>query len=266
MFNNFATHKSNIIMKKVFSVFALLCMGILAMAQSEYKPILKEGRTWLVKFTYYGDPNDKYITYSVDNDTVIDGKTWKVVTRSDRPKDPLLAREENGVLTEYVMHDKRYEELMFDFNVQDGDTIYRERCPFWSEIYGRGEHEPFAIAMKDVVDAKGVQYDRFRSKNINFGNLLPQSAWVEGVGMKTNYAIMHTEMVDPSELYTLSACYDNGVCIFEAEDFDMSPTEIAVVKASAANPGTIYDLNGNIVTTPTSRNIYIQNGKKFIAK
>lgn len=242
-------------MKKFVSLFLVLCVGLAAMAQSEFKTILKDGRSWKVRYVY-NDGVRWYVDtvkYTITGEKQLVGKTWKMIERSDWQEETMYAREEGGKM--YTLLAEQYEQLMLDMNLKTGDTLY--------ENY---------VAVADTIQVNGTDYKRIRQQDSYSGRIF-DSAWVEGIG-QSEYRFVMYPLITTWEYYHMLACYDNDVCIFEMKDFGVSDTEVEEILTGihstyldkVAISDRIYDLNGNIVTTPTPRSIYIQNGKKFIAK
>lgn len=249
-------------MKKLFFTLLFICISTTMVAQGEYKEILKEGRTWLIRYAEYYGSDEEFFTYSVVGDTVAEGKTWKIIESSLRPNNTKFAREENGRLYEYTGYNS--EELMFDFNVQDGDTVYHETTPYWKLFFGNYRKDAVFVIEKDIIDVKGVLYNRYKLNHASNG-FRTGDCWIEGIGVSDIIAVSHYELYD-GEIFKFEACYDNGECVFDVDDFYKDPTVISAVNASRSNPSLIYDLKGRVVTNPQPRMVYIQDGKKFLAK
>lgn len=97
----------------------------------ESKPYLvTEGKQWAVCATAFcPPPNQLTITYRLQGDTIIEGKQYLIehesndIHLSDWKPSGRYMREENGKVYEITDSDKR-DELVFDFSMQVGDTLY----------------------------------------------------------------------------------------------------------------------------------------------
>ena len=100
-------------------------------AMEEPKPYLvTEGKQWAICATAFcPPPNQLTITYRLQGDTIIEGKQYLIehesndIHLSDWKPSGRYMREENGKVYEITDSDKR-DELVFDFSMQVGDTLY----------------------------------------------------------------------------------------------------------------------------------------------
>ena len=83
--------------------------------------------------------------------------------------------------------------------------------------------------------------------------------WIEGVGSVYGgiRGILSTNVMGAYP--KLLRCEDNGVCIYESEDYQ---TSIRIVQDDQNR--SIKESNNGLPTTPSTRGIYIQDGKKVI--
>ena len=94
--------------------------------------------------------------------------------------------------------------------------------------------------------------------------------WVEGVGSASSgiedQNPLHEPPVRTSDDYTyFVSYYENGECIFTADDFTVQ-TSIIPVMTSVGRKGDLFDLQGRRLSGKPSKGVYIENGKKRVVK
>lgn len=262
-------------MKKFFISFLLSIVAFAGYAQ-EYKPLLVEGRTWEVdhrEYVGYDEDTDELIYstcrefYTVNGDTVVAGKTYKKIdvwSQHHLPGAIILAREEDKRVYEYRQHviesnpngefsmRNDVEIVILDFNLTDGE---------YSEV-----GDISIMAKTSVVDLYDGAHKSFSFYN---GNVV----WIEGVGMSSDG--VHT---NKNQAYSTNylgrffkSCYDKEPGeitddYYSSRDFDKVALGVTDIVKVAKNCKKIYSLSGQQVVSPRKGDVYIQNGKKFIAK
>ena len=114
------------------AVIALMMMGGMTMKAQDYHPIVEEGKQWNVLFSYPWsppEPQHKYTDiYKIEGDTLVDGVSYKVMytTRNEN----LTGWSVCGVIREtedkqvlYRRDGSAYDEILYDFSMEVGDTI-----------------------------------------------------------------------------------------------------------------------------------------------
>ena len=94
--------------------------------------------------------------------------------------------------------------------------------------------------------------------------------WVEGVGSELNGIEdpVHERPLNDKDYTRFVSCYENGICIFTANDF----TTTSITSPSSLNPqpSTLtpwYSLSGRSLTAPPTRpGLYIKDGHKVLIK
>lgn len=92
---------------------------------------------------------------------------------------------------------------------------------------------------------------------------------MEGIGSSRDY--WYYSDIRPiwvHNYFIMAECYDNGKLVFTQEDFhkESLPTGITQAKGAKTNGGQMYNLLGQRINTPKKGEIYVQNGKKRIAR
>ena len=106
-----------------------LMLFVISFCLQAQHPFLEKGKTWhVLNFsaggTYYLKPLVQ--DYYVENDTVVDGKTYfKVYSKTDEGTTlEVLLREEDQRVYRHSLNSKN-EYIIYDFNLKEGDTFMR---------------------------------------------------------------------------------------------------------------------------------------------
>lgn len=162
-------------MKKSFAILFFFGCSFVIHAQ-QYYPFIEEGKTWAELNVFQpGYPDPPYTAYStvsfkLEGDTLFEGHTWKkLFTTGDNPvtgnwqQEFCLYREEGSKV--YCYCDIiAGEELMYDFSLNVGDSVYYEGLDWW--MY--------------VVETDSVEVNGTVRRRIQFDD--PAEVWIEGLG------------------------------------------------------------------------------------
>lgn len=147
-----------------------------------------------------------------------------------------------------------------DMNLHRGDWIYEKT---------EGLDDYFTthyVVVEDILIVDGV---RRKWLTIDSGvDCLEYSYFmVEGIGLNMDYFV-DMGLGDWSRYYhRLSACYDNGKCIFSEEDFDRDKlTGITDTPKTDGTSTPLYDMQGMKRNDIRKGEVYIQNGKKHVRR
>lgn len=245
-------------MKKLFflliSVF-VSCIGCKAQAVSddyEYKPLLTEGKMWKVVVKDGGLHPDRYETYMVSGDTVVDGRNCKrVVFDNGKCKEYTAAYEENNKFYSYNFG--AMPSLMLDFGLERGELA--RDC-------GSDTENNLYVSDVDYIEVNGVLRKRIIIKSQIFGTFY----WVDGIGTDREL------WADPAigavigENSYLYECYENGKLIFSQSDFTKASDVGRVWQEKKIDDSCRYTIDGTCIGDNGKCGIYIQNGKKYIKK
>lgn len=250
-------------------LLALLFSHFLTVGAQSRKPLLTDGKEWKMVVTSLlpSDP-PLYYTISVGEEVMEYGKLCRrMYVKYDGPARDytfLAYEDENGRV--YDVDKSGTFILKLDFSLRTGDEFYR------TDEYGEIESiDLYKIAQEDTISVRGRQYRRLLlgyADPILSGISL--GYWVEGIGTEEVFITFPTAVPlnYNGSLYVggnLIACYENGECIFEYDDFNSpSVTGVADVKSEhAAKSSAIYNLNGQRVAHPRKGEVYIKNGEKW---
>ena len=196
-------------MKKIrfIAVIALMMMGVMTVKAQDYHPIVEEGKQWNVLFSYPWNPPEpqhKYTDiYKIEGDTLLDGVSYKVMytTRNE----DLMGWSVCGVIREtedkqvlYRRDGASYDEILYDFSMEVGDTI----CMCDDGFY--------ACCMVVVEKGEILVNDEPRQQIVleyPFGNG-EQEVWIEGIG--SLYGIVNTGALFMTGGSTNLLCYYEG--------------------------------------------------------
>lgn len=254
-------------MRTLFLLMATICFGVNADAQEkqEYKPMLVDGRVWKTVAPSEKDwlYADLHFTRTVCGDTIVAGRTCKKIHFVwDNPQDDIplqkdyyyAAFEENGKL--YECEDNGGASKILDFSIHLGDHISNKNL----EVVG-----------EDTIEVNGETYRRL-TFNDNNGYVEENVRWVEGIG--SNYDFLYYKPTGSYPIIMsyfpyayLSECYDNGKLVFSHADFMKEPVVNDIDQVTAEkNKGTMYNLLGQRINAPRKGEIYVQDGKKRMAR
>lgn len=254
-------------MRTLFLLIAVICFGMNADAQEkqEYKPMLVDGRVWKTVAPSEKDwlYADLHFTRTVCGDTIVAGRTCKKIHFVwDNPQDDIplqkdyyyAAFEENGKL--YECEDNGGASKILDFSIHLGDHISNKNL----EVVG-----------EDTIEVNGETYRRL-TFNDNNGYVEENVRWVEGIG--SNYDFLYYKPTGSYPIIMsyfpyayLSECYDNGKLVFSKSDFMKEPIANGISQMTAEkNKGTMYNLLGQRINAPRKGEIYVQDGKKRMAR
>lgn len=219
-------------MKNIYlAIFALMPL----FAQGQYKQMLSDGKIWkcvdtipLISKTHY--------TISVDGDTIVKGQNCRVLryTYENGHIFREFAFEEGNKLYGFIegYNGELEPTLLLDFGLQKGDLAMYDGCQ---------------VINVDTVEVKG--YKRRRLAIGIPGNGYATSYWVEGIGANNDLLLPPLERIIGEYSY-IESCYENGVCIFDENDFTATVSYIEKVSTTKERKGQLYDLSGKKVNVP----------------
>lgn len=233
-----------------------------------YLPVLVEGRMWKLS---YADGNalpnipDAYVTITVSGDSIVNGKICKKLLVDYSQSVPavypqyIVAYEKDGRV--YKIDKDGKENLVIDINLHEGDAFSN------GEFAELNEQFEYIVGAEDFVIVDGV-----KRKRLWIDTLIDHCEYifymVEGIGLNTD-EFVNMGLIDADNVYfhRLLACYDNGKCIFSAEDFTRDiNTGITNSPKAIDTDALLYDMQGKKRNNITKGEIYIHNGKKHIRR
>ena len=188
-----------------------------------YHPFLKEGKTWNCQDYYKNYMDDvewtKDVSYVINGTTEIDGKTYyKMYRVTEEGSEYYCAlREENRKVW---MNRDEGDVLLYDFDMSVGDSYQPTSEPLY---YRLTAIKPVRFHYDQLFNV--LYYDIWEQWYYSEpANYFASAHIVEGVGCKVGWNI--TQLYEPQPTdgsiseHTLLSCYEDGKCIFTAEDFN----------------------------------------------
>ena len=214
-------------MKKLLFLFTLMLSPLLVSAQTvsdySYHPFLKEGKTWNCQDYYKNYMDDvewtKDVSYVINGTTEIDGKTYyKMYRVTEEGSEYYCAlREENRKVW---MNRDEGDVLLYDFDMSVGDSYQSTSEPLY---YRLTAIKPVRFHYDQLFNV--LYYDIWEQWYYSEpANYFASAHIVEGVGCKVGWNI--TQLYEPQPTdgsiseHTLLSCYEDGKCIFTADDFN----------------------------------------------
>ena len=261
-------------MKQVLLILTMFLTTSIANAQWD-APYFPTGMTWVERILDFdtGEPEWGDVdTFEIGNDTIINERTYKKVMCNGK-QEPVWLREQDNIV--WLLTDVSPQELkLYDFNWDDRQEITTEYFRECDDDYQLlTETFPTKDVMATFLDGKEIQFCRqsfIRTTIREIGNVIELN---RNGGIHDNHftcllGYCMPQHVLPGLTYKkVISIQRNGVEIYHSENFDdwieTIPNGIQSFRVGdSSNP--LFDLQGRPLSTPPSRGMYIQDGKKVI--
>ena len=267
----------------LISMVCVIATTAKAQESSSQNKFFEDGKSWLwsrYHYEYHADSTGGYFsrdttywTETVVGDTIVDGRHAKKLLLGDLagvPEEPLRYKvylEENGVIYRYRYHPENSDSLCFypymDFNLHVGDSI------FYNSIFGHTDFL-FAVMNEETINVCGIERRKLTLGNKSW----VLGYWVEGIGANVQdcYMLPGRPISGSVGYYDLIVkCFQDGECIFTADDFltstdGINDVEVSEKDATLSEDASLYDLSGRKVTGTPRSGIYIKGGRKVLVK
>ena len=276
-------------MKKILLIIGLLC-SFLVNAQTapddDFTRMVSQNKIWkpVCYNMGYSAPScwDGDVTYLFDGFVEKNGKRYsRLVLDKDREFTVALMREEGGRVY-FLMDDnfinyfhvsgkdlelKDTEVVQYDFNLKQGDKIDMF-------LPGNGMNTR-TIGKTFTADLKG---HKVRMQEILYEDGVPapvdNNYVVEGIGPFSSICLLFVQdyiMACNQTIMTLNHVEDKntGEELINEKDIEKAILTAKVKEVSdggGVKDGKIYDIMGREVKNPQPGSVYIQNGRKFVAR
>lgn len=196
--------------------YAFIQFGAFSVQAQSYTPMLDNTNEWHFTTCYSNCLTDIYYT---NGDTIVNGKTYKVLDGFHYISRTFLIREDIAAKKVYMIiaqpGDIKFEIPLYDFAVQIGDTIPMRNpiSPFPSEP---GDFICDSIVLKPLVDGNKYRYFYFHPlDSIQASSTI--AVWVEGVG---SLSLINSPGGKPdiNDVGNLSCFFKNGNQFYENLD------------------------------------------------
>ena len=269
-------------MRKLFISFAMALMAIGAWGNNGmadkgkdnngFFSFCKEGKKWnYIQLDVSADPIEQPYSYEVRGDTVVSEMSYKKVYYHKNGVELLafMIREEGKKV--FKLYPDKEESLFFDFERDDVGQVHSWTS--WDGLYITN----WMISVIDTVVVNNNYFRRYCCHQEYFDNEHESvldgqiDYWVEGIG-DARYGIeaKGLEIVTrlPGKTEYFVSCYENGECIFTADDFTRpaNTTDVKKVNGDIFQDMTLFDLQGRKLQHTPQKGLYIQNGKKRIMR
>ena len=238
-----------------------------------YHPFLKEGKTWNYQEYYHNLLDDeqwsKDVSYVINGTTEIDGKAYyKMYRISEEGSEYYCAlREEDRKVWQYTSDDG--DQLLYDFGMSIGDSYTPSDEPI---RYQLTDIKPMRFQYYQLLNVLHYDVSEQYDPTEPYEYIGPEQI-VEGVGCRKGWNFMELYALVPSNGIfhgeNFLSCYEDGKCIFTADDFNLYETqtkEIEVINDNKAeNKKGIYNLQGQRIRH-LQKGLNIVNGRKVHVK
>ncbi len=259
----------------------------LKLTEEGYHEMGIEGKTWNYIHHYEdgGGIHEEPYSYIVRGDTIIGKTACKKVYRIESGTERFaFTLQEIGRSVLMKAPGVDYWTIPYDFGRTDVGRVFN-----WDSEYGRGR----VYWMLNTIDTISIGAHDFRRlvflqktiagstndtiSHIDDNDDVWHEVWLEGVGSILNGIEnpIHEEPPISDDYTRFLSCYENGKCIFNAENFtaihDLAAPEMVNGKLSN---GQWYDLSGRRIgdgqwamdNGQLPRGVYIRDGKKVLVK
>ena len=209
-------------MKRIMFVFALT-LSAMGLAAQEYKPMLVDGREWVIGRTYMlENPDTTYITVKCVGDTIVGGKSCKKIYGSGETD------MGTGIVLSFISYEDVTERKLYEWvDIIDepfdpsNPIIHKEfRVRFDFNITDYDNYKHTAVTTDSIL-VKDVKYKRITYPGFEHGS---HPRVVEGIGSRYEYFAddenIYGETPTDGSYFFLSKVIDDGEVIFEKDDFD----------------------------------------------
>jgi len=253
-------------MKKQILFAVLLLVSMSAAAQEwdhEYRPFVEEGKHWnyIHDVAVIGGPKEYNYLYSyvLKGDSLINDIPCKKIYKERDEKTTYMGAmyEKDAKIFLFPVNETK-EGLLYDFSLKRGETITIEisQTTILCKDIKLSTYEGIErkIILYIPIDNSISEEDKERILNMDDDSF---PYWIEGIGSPTDL-IGNIDM--PGNYNHLFSCNLNGKTLFR----DGYYSNIHNAVNTPFSSDNLFDLQGRPLSTPPSRGMYIQNGKKVI--
>ena len=209
-----------------------------------YYPFLKEGKTWNYQECYHNVWDNqqwtKEVSYVINGTTEIDGKIYYKMYRisEDGNNYYCALREEDRKVWLYTSNEGDH--LLYDFGMSVGDSYKPTYEPF---LFQLTSIKPMRFHDDQLLNVFFYDmYDRYdpTESPINFAPV----PIIEGVGCENGWNIVEFYADQPTNgiIYgeRFLSCYEDGKCIFTADDFNNLTADINIAYRPFVEDGKVW--------------------------
>lgn len=234
-----------------------------------------EGKTWNYTFHSLDEEgtHDEPYSYVAQGDTIIGHNAYKKIYchKDNTQRLAFMMREEGDRVYKRLPDDEEF--LFFDFGRKDIGQVcswdYRDNLIANWMIYAIDEIMVNNNLFRRYCCYQQISKTEQETIEIGEDDEVQKDYWVKGIG-SARYGIEAMNLIVEPRLPGMTeyfvSCYENGECIFTADDFSKPAytTDIQRLKYSDSQRESLFNLQGRRLTDKPSKGIYIQNGKKVV--
>ncbi len=241
--------------------------GIESSSNNATNKMLVDGKQWVYKHhvetwnweLMWPEEVDTKVTYTLSGDTLIKYKHYKKLYSQEENEDPVycMALRESGKTIYCYGYPKEEDRRYIEFNPIFFSPSFME--PYIADLVDR-------IDEVTVNDRTFTRHRYYKKESDDWWEAI--FVGVEGVGFEYNGILGMNFAMSPSSYLSFEACYEDGECIFTAEDFEKPDSNSIVVATAKKQPlqKGIFDLQGRRVMGQPKPGIYIVDGKKQVVR
>ena len=156
----------------------LLCIPFIGLGQQTYNEMLKHDVEWQITSCNNGCITD---VYYIDGDTIHNGYNYSILNGYHFISKTFLLREEiqnQKVYMSFVYNNIRKEVLLYDFNLEIGDSINISN-PISPFVTNPGYYHVDSLGVLELQN--GLYYEVFYLSSLSV-NINESAVWIEGIG------------------------------------------------------------------------------------
>lgn len=246
-------------MKKIFTTLTMMLAPLWAMAQTDYAPLLEEGKTWHYTYNNWATGKKYSFTEKISGDTIVNGVTYMKYVSHDQPPIVTLLREDGGKVYMYDAG-KKADTLLYDFTLSVGDrveNVYVE-LPEESEVLvtdvGTVRFEGEPLKMLTINECRKGDEPPYTPTNLS-------QVWVEGMGSAGGLFMLYLPF--PSNFVSLDYIEMPDGSEFRFNDAIAGMKNVG--RTEPAGQPSVFSLDGRKVKNP-SRGVFVIDGKKVMVE
>ncbi len=236
----------------------------------DYRPFVEDNKTW----TCYGNPEGADIFYfHLKGDTLVNNQNCLKLYSQNRYNNGKTIYE--GALYEqdkrvYIYKPGASEcSLLYDFSLMPGEEAILDQNPKYSHGI-RALTDVYELHAGHLLRIMAFyEIERYRNEETHYFDFLGN--WIEGVGPGYMLDVLgesYFNVIGDGYGRCIIDCSVNGQSIYRTTDYDywMSTSVPTPLRMDETNSSALYDLQGRRLTGKPAKGLYIQNGRKMIAK
>ncbi|MBR1712442.1 MAG: hypothetical protein IJ722_03470 [Alloprevotella sp.] len=241
------------------------------------RPFVEEGKTWRVAWVAFVAPErTQYTDYRMQGDSVIGGVVWKRIVRLPDGQPVRLVREETSRIYAYS-EEEGGSKLLADFGLEMGGT-----ATLWVRGEDGAEHEQEAtVAERGVVTddcGHGFLIIRLLTAADDRYGTDPDGgtvtvSWIAGVGNPYDLFLNDVAITSSSHYYWVCECRVGDELVYQRIPTELGEFYLPLVSGIQTQiatgnscPAALHDLQGRRLSSAPHRGIYLQGGRKMMAK